>query len=110
LGQQRKAQSAIETAFRIGPENRFITLAAVRFFLHIGDHQSSLQILRSTPLRDSDPWVVGAEIGVSAFSQVSPKFLKPGRKMLGSREFSEFSTSELASALATIELNEGNTR
>jgi tetratricopeptide (TPR) repeat protein len=110
VGQHKKAEQAVEAAFRLGSENRFILLAAARFFVHIGAHDRALRILRGTTLSQSDPWVVAAEIGVSTFYEVGPKFLKTGRRMLGSDDFSAFTTSELASAIATVELNEGNTK
>ena len=47
---------------------------------------------------------------MSTFAQLDPRHLKLGRRMLESRDFSEFTKSELASAIGTIELSEGNKR
>lgn len=110
LGEKKKAERAIENAYYLASENRFILLAATRFFVHIGEHDRALRILRTNSLSETDPWVTAAEIGVSTFSKASPRLLKSGRRMLSSGDFSEFSTSELASAIATVELDEGNTK
>jgi len=108
LGQHDKAEHAIEMSCYLAPENRFVIRSAARFLVHIGDYQKALSLLHATALNQSDPWVVAAEIGVSSFSDRDPRFLKRGRRMVDSQDFSEFAKSELASAIATIELNEGN--
>jgi tetratricopeptide (TPR) repeat protein len=108
LGQQKKAEQAIQMSCRLAPDNRFIIRSAARFLVHIGDYEHALRLLRTTVLSQSDPWIVAAEVGVSTFSAADPRFLKLGRRMVDSRDFSDFAKSELASALATIELSEGN--
>jgi tetratricopeptide (TPR) repeat protein len=108
LGQRSKAEHAIQMACRLAPDNRFVIRSAARFFVHIGDHEQALRLLRTTTLTQSDPWIAAAEIGVSTFSAANPRLLKLGRRMVDSGDFSDFAKSELASALATIELNEGN--
>jgi tetratricopeptide (TPR) repeat protein len=110
LGNRTKAEHAIQMSRRLAPDNRFVICSAARFLVHIGDYEQALRLLRTTILSQSDPWIVAAEIGVSTFSAADPRFLKLGRRMVDSRDFSDFAKSELASALATIELNEGNRR
>jgi tetratricopeptide (TPR) repeat protein len=76
--------------------------------VHIREYEKALRLLRTTELGESDPWVVAAEIGVSSFANRDSRLLKSGRRMIESQKFSEFAKSELASAIATVELNEGN--
>jgi tetratricopeptide (TPR) repeat protein len=108
LGHRRKAEQAIQMSYHLAPDNRFVICSAARFLVHVGDYDRALRLLRTTALSQSDPWIVAAEIGVSTFSAANPRLLKLGRRMVDSRDFSDFAKSELASALATIELNEGN--
>lgn len=108
LGQDEKAHHAIDMSCQLASDNRFVIRSAARFLVHIGDYEKALRLLRATVLNQSDPWVVAAEIGVSSFSDVDPRFLKLGRRMVDSQDFSEFAKSELASAIATMELIEGN--
>lgn len=110
LGQQEKALHAIQMSWNLAPDNRFVVRSVARFLVHIGDNERALRVLRATELNQSDPWVVAAEIGVSSFSNKDPRLLKLGRRMVDSPDFSEFAKSELASAIATFELNEGNRR
>jgi tetratricopeptide (TPR) repeat protein len=110
LGQLEKAERAIEMSCSLAPDNRFVIRSAARFLAHVGDYERALRLLRTTLLKESDPWVVAAEVGISSLSEKEPRLLKLGRRMVDSRDFSEFAKSELASAVATVELNEGNKR
>ena len=84
--------------------------SAARFLVHIGDYEKALRLLRGKSTRHSDPWVLAAEVGISSFAHLDPRCLKLGRRIVEGRDFTEFSKSELASAIATLELNEGNRR
>lgn len=108
VGQLEKAQHAIDMSCQLASDNRFVVRSAARFLVHIGEYEKALRLLRTTELRESDPWVVAAEIGVSSFANRESRLLKPGRRMIESQKFSDFAKSELASAIATVELNEGN--
>jgi tetratricopeptide (TPR) repeat protein len=108
LGEVEKAQHAIDMSCYLAPDNRFVVRSSARFLVHIGEYEKALRLLRSTELHQSDPWVVAAEIGISTFSNKDSRLFKLGRRMVESHTLSDFSKSELASAMATVELNEGN--
>lgn len=110
VGQVEKAQHAIDMSCQLASDNRFVIRSSARFLVHIGEHEKALRLLRATDLHESDPWVVAAEIGVSSFSNRDSRFLKLGRRMVESQKYSDLAKSELASAIATVELNEGNRR
>jgi tetratricopeptide (TPR) repeat protein len=110
LGQLEKARDAIEKACYLALDNRFVVRSAARFLIHIGDAEKALRLLRTTALNETDPWVVAAEIGVSSLSNKDPHLLKTGKRMIENRNILDFAKSELASAVATLELNEGNKR
>jgi tetratricopeptide (TPR) repeat protein len=110
LGVVEKAQHAIDMSCRLAPDNRFVIRSSARFLVHIGENEKALRLLRTSDLNEYDPWIVAAEIGVSSYSNKDSRLLKLGRRMVESQKFSDFAKSELASAIATVELNEGNRR
>ena len=110
LGQAEQAKRAMEIACHLAPDNRFVVRSAARFLVHIGENDQALKLLRKSAIAESDPWVVAAEIGISTFSNSNPRFLKRGRGMVERPDLTDFAKSELASAIATIEINEGNRR
>lgn len=105
-GQIPQAQRAVETALRLSPTNRFVLRSATRFFVHIGERERALRLLRATEIFN-DPWIAAAEIGVSTLEQESPSNVKLGRKLVEDASLSSFAKTELASALATLELQDG---
>jgi tetratricopeptide (TPR) repeat protein len=109
-GHPEKAASAIRIALALSPTNRFVLRAAARFFVHQGDLDRARRILVDSEATQYDPWLVAAEISVSAANGTKPRFAKVGRQLLAGRSFRCFDTTELASALATLELEHGNAR
>jgi tetratricopeptide (TPR) repeat protein len=109
-GQHEQALRAIETAYRQQPENRFVLRAASRFFVHIGEHDRALRVLRSASSVTIDPWLTAAEIGVSGFAGRPSRLVKSGKNLLADDDVSPFMGSELASALGTLELHDGNSK
>jgi|SRR5215469_4819258 len=105
-GQIPKAENAIEIALKLNPANRFVLRSATRFFVHIGDRERALRLLRSVG-NFEDPWITAAEIGVSTLEEREPRETKQGRRLLADENLSTFAKTELASALATLELQGG---
>lgn len=106
-GSLRKAEHAVEIAYKLNPNNRFILRSASRFFAHIGDFGRSLKILRDSEALATDPWLIAAEIGLASLAETDPDTPRLGRRLLENLSLPEFSTTELASALGTMELLEG---
>jgi tetratricopeptide (TPR) repeat protein len=109
-GQHEKALHAIEVAYKQQPQNRFVLRSASRFFVHIGEHDRALRVLRSSEIVSVDPWLAAAEIGVSEFVGRPSKLVKPAKILLADDSVSSFMGSELASALGTLELKDGNSK
>ena len=109
-GQQEKALRAIEVAYKQQPQNRFVLRSASRFFVHIREHDRAVRVLRDSGIAYSDPWLAAAEIGVSAFVGNPSRLIKPAKILLAHDNVSSFMGSELASALGTLELQEGNSK
>jgi len=110
LGQNDAAKKALRVAIGLAPTERFLVRAATRFLLHINDVERALKFIRSNPRTPSDPWLVAAELAVSSVAKTSPKFAKLGQQLFQDRSFHPFHTSELGSALGSLEMFEGRDR
>lgn len=110
LGKFRRAERAIVVALQMAPANRFVLRSAVRFFVHRGEPDRALSILRKAPSISGDPWLLGPEVSVVFMAGKSPQLTKVGRRALGSQNFSNLEVSELAASLATLEFRAGSTR
>lgn len=110
LGQPWAALRPVRAALALAPAHRFILRSAARFFLHNKDHEQAHDILRRAQSTRTDPWLVAAEIAVAGAANRHPSFVKTGRQLLESKNFSAFNISELASALGTLELEAGKVR
>lgn len=106
IGQSQKAERAIKNALFLAPENRFILRNMARFFVHLGDGGISFahDILRKSKLVNSDPWLLSTEISLATLRGRNSKFIKQGLQVIESDSFHPFNITELASALATVEL------
>lgn len=83
--------------------------SASRLYLHLGDPEQAQHVLR----RDAtlvDPWLLSAEIAAATVAGRTSRHLKKARSLLTSGQHSPRHLTELASALATVEMNEGNVR
>jgi tetratricopeptide (TPR) repeat protein len=79
--------------------------SACRFFLHIGDPERAHDLISKSPASKDDPWLVSAEIALADIASRTPLFARIGLRLLESDNFSERQLSELASSLATLELD-----
>lgn len=104
LGIKEKAERAIRAAVQFGSYNRFILRAAARFYIHQDDPSQAQYILRRASLVRSDPWLLAAEIAVSSAAHKPSNNVKAATKLLEDSNYSHFQTTELASAIATLEL------
>lgn len=109
-GLRRQAERAIAAALSLNKENRFILRSAARFYLHNDQPDRAHYILRTAPNSKSDPWIVAAEIAVASASGGASRLVDSGRKLLNVGNHPPFEVTELASALATLELANGKTR
>jgi tetratricopeptide (TPR) repeat protein len=109
-GFRPQAERAITAALSINRQNRFILRSASRFYLHDDQPDRAHYILRTAPNSKDDPWLIAAEIAVASTAGGPSRLVDFGRKMLVKGNHLPFQTTELASALATLELANGKTR
>lgn len=112
LGLLDQARRAIEAGVTLSPDGRFALRSAARFFIHAKEPERARRILRLSPATLSDPWLLAAEIAVSTDlgGRRHSRFWKQGRGLLTSADLPPSHLSELAGALGTIELLEGDGR
>ena len=110
LGFHRHAKAALEQALLLAPNSRFVVRSAARFHVHTREPETALAILRSHPHLDRDPWLLSAEIAISSIAGRPSKVAKRARDAVEAKRFSPAQVTEVASALASMELEHGNTK
>ena len=107
IGQPRIAVRPIEIAVGLEGESRLVARSASRFFLHVGEPDRALSVLRRLAASGDDPWILAAEIAVSEAAGQPSRHLNRGLRIVRDGNHSPRHVSELASALATVELKGG---
>jgi len=107
LGQRLKADRAMRAAMATAPHNRHVLRSAVRLRVHHDELEHAFDVLKRTPATRSDPWLMAADVAVASAMAKPPHFIGVARDMLRSRNLPPFHTSELASAIGTLELYDG---
>lgn len=110
LGVQDKASRSMRAALSMAPSNRLILRAGSRLYLHQGDKDRAHRLLSDSASLKADPWILAAEIATAAAKHQTSKHIKYAKKILEDGRYSPFHTSELASALGTLELISGNVK
>jgi tetratricopeptide (TPR) repeat protein len=112
LGQVDKATRSIKNALFLASENRFILRNAARFLVHVGGEglEHAHDIIRRSELVKHDPWLMATEISLATLRDRSSRFTKNGLQILESGNFHPFNVTELASAIATVELKNANVK
>ena len=110
LGENRKALSSMERASILDPDNRFVLRSAARLYIHLEDFERGYDVLRRSPAVRVDPWLRAAEIAIAGLMDKMPSRLGHTRRVLRASKLAPLHVSELATAVATFELNAGSTR
>lgn len=110
LGANEKAKRLIQMALHFAPNHRLVLRAAARLFVHLGDPLQAHWLLKNSPATPFDPWLLAAEISVASVAARRSKHMKRGDSLVRTGGLSPSQITELASALATAELNEGNNK
>ncbi len=89
--------------------HRFVLRSAARFYVHVGDFDRALDVLRRSGQKH-DPWIAAADVAISSQANVRSAELKSATKLIESGSIAPGDLTELAAALATIELSNGDRR
>lgn len=110
LGQKQQAKHCMSVALSLGAENRFILRSASRCFLHIGEPDRALYVLRKTRLARQDPWVIASEISIAEVSDLTSKRIREGRDIIKRGIQSPRDLAELLGTMGTLEFNSGSSK
>ena len=108
LGQRDQAKKCMTAAQQLAADNRFVLRSAGRFWIHLGDPERAHDLIVKSKVTRNDPWILAAEIATSSASGKTSKFVKAAYRMLSDSSYRARHLSELASAVATLELSSGN--
>lgn len=110
LGSREKAIRAMEIALALAPANRYVLRSAARLFVHTGEIDKAHYVLKRAPSLRSDPWLLAAEIAVSSMKDKSSSHVRVGMRQIDDANYNAFDVSELASAVATLEMKNANNK
>ena len=110
LGLREQAERTMTIALQLAMNSRFVLRAASRLWIVLDDPERAHDIISRADRTRYDPWLLSAEIAVGSVGEKTPRFTKSARQMLAGGQFSLGDISELASAVATLELGSGSTK
>ena len=108
VGNERGAEKAMTVALSLAGEDRHVLRSAARLWVHRGRYDRAHWVLQRSRRTRADPWLVAAEIATAGVAGQRSGLVRHARQLLRSRSFAPFDTNELASALATLELDAGD--
>lgn len=110
LGSLGKAIRTMDIAVALAPANRYVLRSAVQLFIHADKIDKANYVLKRAPSLRSDPWLLAAEIAVSSMINQTSNHIRIGMRQIDDANYSRFDISELASAIATLEKYNANSR
>jgi hypothetical protein len=110
IGKDKPALRAMAVALELAPHDRHVLRSASRLFLHRRDAEQAHDLLRNNPATRTDPWLMAGEIALSALAERTPRFFKAGVAVVEDSGLRPRHLSELASAIGTVHLKDGNRR
>ena len=108
LGLREQAEQSMTVALQLANNDRFVLRSACRLWVHLDDPERAHDIIVRAERTHHDPWLLSAEIAIGSIAERTPRFVKSARRMLSRGTLSPAHLSELASAVATLELNSGS--
>ncbi len=99
LGLNDKARRYMLCAVQLAPHNRYVSRCAARFFVHDDDPARARKILIDNGWMRNDPWLLASEIAVTSVMQRTSHYVKEGRQLILSDNYSPYSSSELCFAI-----------
>jgi Tfp pilus assembly protein PilF len=107
-GHIEHAERSMKIALQLAPNNRHVLRSAARLWLRAGDRKRAHAIIANSPASKNDPWLIASEIALSTVADTKPILLKTGIAILERDQLLPRQITELAGAVATIEIIDGN--
>lgn len=106
-GSPERAYRCMKVALRLAPDHRWILRTAARFLAHQNKGVEAHRLLVNHPRTRHDPWLIAAELACAQLAGRPPKFWRQANDIVRFNSFSPMHTSELATAIAMMELEAG---
>ena len=110
LGLGQQAARSMLIALKLGPNSRFILRSATRLWIFLDDPERAYELVFRADRTRFDPWLLAAEIAAGSVARKRPARIKQARRMITDTQIEPGHLSELASALATLELSTGSVK
>lgn len=109
-GQLDPAKRSMRCAIVVAPDHRLVLRSAARLLIHRKETDEAQRLLSSSARTVHDPWLLASEIAAASYGGRSTRLIATGRRMLESGRFPPEHLTELASAIATVDLEAGSDR
>lgn len=110
IGLNEQAGRSMTVAHQLARDNRFVVRSASRLWTNLGDLDRAHKTIIATDRTRHDPWLLAAEIAVGTMAEKPPRLANVARQMISEGRHEAIHISELASAVATLQLGSGSTR
>ena len=110
LGHRERAAKAMTVALQLSEDNRFVLRSAGRLWVYLDDPEKAYHIVAQSKRTVYDPWLLAAKMALGSIVGKGRQHIKQARQLIAREAFDARQISELASALATLELSFGSTR
>ena len=110
LGLGKQAARSMTVALQLAMNNRFVLRSASRLWIYLEDPEKAHDLIARADRTIHDPWLLAAEVAIGSVAGRKPRFIKAARRMFTDKRFSPIHISELASAVATLELDSGSVK
>jgi tetratricopeptide (TPR) repeat protein len=107
IGNKQRASKCMQAALQLAPDHRWILRTSARFLVHQGDPIAAHKLLARHPRTRHDPWLIAAELACAQVAGRAPKYWKQAGDILKLNAVAPIHLSELAIAVAMMELETG---
>ncbi|MCK1552710.1 hypothetical protein IVB11_27625 [Bradyrhizobium sp. 177] len=108
LGFNNSAKHLLKAAAALAPNNRYVLRSLTRFWVHQAEPDRALYFLAKSPATKHDPWLLAAQVAAEDVAQNKSTNWREAKRVLEDDRFSDFELTELAAALATLQLQAGS--
>jgi tetratricopeptide (TPR) repeat protein len=108
LGDAKICEKYIRSARQISPSNRLVLRTFARYLAHVGRPEEGHALLANHERTAHDPWLMASEIAMSQVVGNNAKSIRVGQRLLKEKTLTDANATELAGALAGVEMSHGN--
>ena len=110
LGQPDKADRSMRIALASSPPNRVILRSASRLYVHRDEPDRAHRLLFRAEAVKDDPWLLAAEVATASVAKRTSRLIQHAKRLINYKNIDPFHVTELAGALATLEMEAGKDR